>query len=535
MTDARNHDPTQGPPPDERLATYVACLAATKDRRAVREVVEREVLLCLIRTNSDRINEYPLLETQQRSIIEIVAARGAVDPLHAHIRKLVGEFVAQLGQYAKPGGGDSSQLRTRLVNTETQLLKCVQGVVYTTALCTDNFIETLVRAYGEEALGPSDAVTESTELDEQYWRKHFEHFVVRMVDEAYDAIMTQEAFTLSKERSLLVIRYPFDALLERLCRTPKPLDKTRVQTLFEFETRDFASRKARKLVHDILLGMAARPDYPFASGDIDFISQIVCIDPAAREMEKLQTLLLSGGLTGDTAGDAASAPSVQTEDAAAGAEAETVAAPAPPAPPAPEVNAEQVQFLREQVVGMACSVAITLNLLREDFLRALDGFSPKETAIVRRTLGDFSLPCLGRALQSLLEFQFVTLLRRRAGEDMGKIHIRTRKERRTSVAAVETLFDSGLTRIRRNKLWQPDPGRATMQLFRPQTATELESLLHLLQIEPQLAREIGSLWTDASFRVEFALYISLDLLSRSTTNLNQRLAELLSRFGITRL
>uniref|UniRef100_B8DP47 Uncharacterized protein n=1 Tax=Nitratidesulfovibrio vulgaris (strain DSM 19637 / Miyazaki F) TaxID=883 RepID=B8DP47_NITV9 len=521
MNDARNHDPTQGLPPDQRLAAYVACLAATKDRRAVREVVEREVLLCLIRTNSDRINEYPLLETQQRSIIEIVAARGAVDPLHGHIRKLVGEFVAQLGQYAKPGGGDSSQLRTRLVNTETQLLKCVQGVVYTTALCTDNFIETLVRAYGEEALGPSDAVSESTELDERFWRKHFEHFVVRMVDEAYDAIMTQEAFTLSKERSLLVIRYPFDALLERLCRTPKPLDKTRVQNLFEFETRDFASRKARKLVHDILQGMAARPDYPFASGDIDFISQIVCIDPAAREMEKLQTLLLSGGLTGDATGGAAGeAPGTDGE---------------PPATPAPEVNAEQVQFLREQVVGMACSVAITLNLLREDFLRALDGFSPKETAIVRRTLGDFSLPCLGKALQSLLEFQFVTLLRRRAGEDMGKIHIRTRKERRTSVAAVETLFDSGLTRIRRNKLWQPDPGRSTMQLFRPQTATELESLLHLLQIEPQLAREIGSLWTDASFRVEFALYISLDLLSRSTTNLNQRLAELLSRFGITRL
>lgn len=509
MTDARNHDPSQGPPPEERLAAYVACLAATKDRRAVREVVEREVLLCLIRTNSERINEYPLLETQQRSIIEILAARGAVDPLHEHIRKLVAEFVAQLGQFAKPGGADSGQLRIGLVNTETLLLKCVQGVVYTTALCTDNFIETLVRAYGEEALGPSDAITESTELDEQFWRKHFAHFVAGLVDEAYDAIMGQEAFSLTKERSLLVIRYPFDALLERLCRTPKPLDKTRVQTLFEFETRDFASRKARKLVHDILLGMAARPGYPFAQGDIDFISQIVCIDPAAKEMERMQTLLLSGGMPG---------PDGETAEA----------------PPA-EVNAEQVQFLRDQVVGMACSVAITLNLLREDFLRALDGFSPKETAIVRRTLGDFSLPCLGKALQSLLEFQFVTLLRRRAGEDMGKIHIRTRKERRTSVAAVETLFDSGLTRIRRNKLWQQDPGRANMLLFRPQTATELESLLHLLQIEPQLAREIGSLWTDASFRVEFALYISLDLLARSTTNLNQRLAELLARFGITRL
>jgi len=160
---------------------------------------------------------------------------------------------------------------------------------------------------GEEALGPSDAITESTELDEQFWRKHFAHFVAGLVDEAYDAIMGQEAFSLTKERSLLVIRYPFDALLERLCRTPKPLDKTRVQTLFEFETRDFASRKARKLVHDILLGMAARPGYPFAQGDIDFISQIVCIDPAAKEMERMQTLLLSGGMPGPD-GETAEAP-----------------------------------------------------------------------------------------------------------------------------------------------------------------------------------------------------------------------------------
>lgn len=509
MTDAQNHEPTPTLPPEKRLAAYVECISLAKSRHAVREVVEREVMQCLIRINEQRTNEFPLLEAQQRSIIEILLVRGAMDPLHEHIRKLIDDFMTKLGQYAKSVGTESSALHHGLLNTETQLLKCVQGVVYATALCVDNFIETLVRVYGEEALAPSDEITETTELDEHFWRKHFEHFVVGMVDEAYDAIMEQEAFTLTKERSLLVIRYPFDALLERLCRTPKPLGKTRVQTLFEYETRDFASRKARKLVHNLLRGMVTRANYPFATGDINFISQIVCIDPAAREMDKLQTLLLSRGLSGPDA-EAASAAG-------------------------PEINPAQAQFLHDQVLCMACSVGITLNLLREDFLRALPEFSPKETALVRRTLGDFSLPCLGKVIQSLLELQFLVQLRRRAADDIGKIHIHTRKDRRASMAAVEMLFGSGLTRIRRNKLWQQDPSRSDMLLFRPQTTPELKSLLLFLQVDPELANTIGMLWADASYRVEFSLCISLDLLSRSTTNLNQRLAEVLARFGITRL
>lgn len=142
---------------------------------------------------------------------------------------------------------------------------------------------------------------------------------------------------------------------------------------------------------------------------------------------------------------------------------------------------------------------------------------------------------MGRTLQTLLEVQFVSELRTRAGDDLGKMHMRTLRERRTSTSAVEALFDQGLTRIRRNKLWEQDPHREDMLLFKPQSASELDALLNILQVEPLLEREVRRLWVEAPFKVEFGVFLSLDLLARSTTNLNQRLAEVLGRFGITRI
>ena len=74
-----------------------------------------------------------------------------------------------------------------------------------------------------------------------------------------------------------------------------------------------------------------------------------------------------------------------------------------------------------------------------------------------------------------------------------------------------------------------------MLLFKPQSASELDALLNILQVEPLLEREVRRLWVEAPFKVEFGVFLSLDLLARSTTNLNQRLAEVLGRFGITRI
>lgn len=49
--------------PQNRLLAYWDVLKVQKERKTVREILEREVLLCFINANKDRINEFPLLGT----------------------------------------------------------------------------------------------------------------------------------------------------------------------------------------------------------------------------------------------------------------------------------------------------------------------------------------------------------------------------------------------------------------------------------------------------------------------------------------
>jgi len=488
---------------EQRLDAYIAALRDLKERRAVKEVTEREMLQLLMRLNAPRINELPLLESLQQGITDFLTIRGVTDPLHGFVAETVRKGITLMNRYLTlgPDSPDADALRAEVANCETLLLKGIQGIVYTTGLCMDNFTETLVRAYGDVAIAASDTIIRETPPGEDFWRRHFEHYVVALVRKAYDSIIEDEGFSIAKEKSVLVIRYPFDALLAQLRLTPPPEEKSRIQKLFEGEARDFATRKARKIVQNLLRSLADKSLYPFADDAIDFISQIVCIDPAAAELDRLQTLLISGGTHEDGR----------------------------------QVSAAEVQFARDQVLCMACCVGLTLNIMRADFIAGLGALGQRDIALLRRTLGDFSLPCMGRTLQTLLEVQFVSELRTRAGDDLGKMHMRTLRERRTSTSAVEALFDQGLTRIRRNKLWEQDPHREDMLLFKPQSASELDALLNILQVEPLLEREVRRLWVEAPFKVEFGVFLSLDLLARSTTNLNQRLAEVLGRFGITRI
>lgn len=488
---------------EQRLEAYVSSMRDLKERRAVKEITEREMLQLLMRLNAPRINELPLIESLQRGITDVLTIRGMTDPLHGFVAETVRKGINLLNRYLTlgPDHPDADALRTEVANCETLLLKGIQGIVYATGLCMDNFTETLVRAYGDGAIAASDAIIRETPPSEDFWRKHFEHYVVALVRKAYDSIIEDEGFSIAKEKSVLVIRYPFDALLAHLRLTPPPEQKSRIQKLFEGEARDFATRKARKMVQNLLRSLAGKSQFPFADDAIDFISQIVCIDPAATELDRLQTMLISGGTYDDGR----------------------------------QVTPPEVQFTRDQVLCMACCVGMTLNIMRADFIAGLGALGQRDITLLRRTLGDFSLPCMGKTLQALLEVQFVSELRARAGDDLGKMHMRTLRERRTSASAVEALFDQGLTRIRRNKLWEQDPQREDMLLFKPQSAGELESLLTLLQVEPLLEREVRRLWVEAPFKVEFGVFLSLDLLARSTTNLNQRLAEVLGRFGITRI
>jgi hypothetical protein len=132
----------------------------------------------------------------------------------------------------------------------------------------------------------------------------------------------------------------------------------------------------------------------------------------------------------------------------------------------------------------------------------------------------------------MLECAFLNHLRRRAEDEGGKVHVKSSISRRIQAEAVEELFSHGLTKIRRNKLWQPDPNRKEMLQFKSGNAKEFTALLAMLQISGDLGERIQALWERASPRVDIFVLINMALVAKSSTNLNKRLMEILAKFGV---
>lgn len=494
----------QLPSPQQRIAAYWNVLKNHKERKTVREILEREVLFSFITTNKSRINEFPLLETQQQAIVDFLSSRVLGDPLHEHTASLLSFFINQLGKYGTLlSAGDTPGAEGEvpgLLNHESLLLKAVQSVVYTTSLAVDNFTEILIRYYGEQALGPIDAIMEKVELGEQFWKESFDHFITTLVDCAYREITANQLYTVRKEKSQLILRFGFDDIVSRLKHTDKQVEKTRAQMMYE-QGATFEIRKARKLVAEHLARLSAKPEYPFNPADISHIAHVVCMDPAGVSFPAAAGLL-------------ASAAEIEAVDAEGKA-----------------MTQESARFIMEQVLTMACSSAVALNAMRQDLLKSLQMFESREAAYIMNQVGVFDMIALERTLYTMLEYQFLAILRQRAGEDIGKMQIRSTRLRRVREEDLAPLVDMGLNRIRKNKLWLKDPDGNGTLLFARQNQAEFLELVQLMQLEPPLAREVFSLWQRAGFKVVFSLHLNLDLIARTTTNLNQRLSEIFIRLG----
>lgn len=490
--------------PAQRLTAYWNTLREQKERKTVREILEREVLLCFINTNKDRINEFPLLTPQQRAAVDFLTIRGAADPLHEPVGNLIAAFINLLNKYGgQVSGGDSAGAEAEaplLLNLESLLLKAVQSVVYTTALSVDNFSEVLIRHYGEEALHPIDSIMETVELGERFWKEHFDHFIGMLADCAYREITANQLYSIRRDKSRLVIRFNFDDILSRLKNTAKSVEKTRAQSTYEESLRTFESRKARKRLVEHLATLAHASQLPFQQSDLPHIARIVCMDPAGLSFENAQAFL-NGGAAGATDAEG----TVLDEGRAA--------------------------FVLEQVRIMACTAAFSLNIMRQDFQKSLGMFESKETACIMKLLGTFDLASIERAFFAMLEFQFLSIIRQRAGDDLGKMQLRAMSLRRARVADVDALAEQGMNRIRRNKLWARDPDNEEFLLFAQQLPQDFKAMVEMLHLEPALQKSVLALWQSAPHKVFLLVQLNLDLISRTTTNLNQRLGEIFVRLG----
>ena len=484
--------------PLDRDGRFAACLERLEELKAVkarREVLEERVFLEFLRANRGRINEFPLLETEQQSLMDMLLRRAeGLHPGHGFIKDRFSAYLLELNHYGKAKAvGDAvaqEKLAKHLERQETVLAKCLQGAVYASSLIKDNFSDAVIRHFGEDSLGKIEEITATMVFDELYWRAYIDRFIKEEVRGAYDDILTERRYRLLREGQLLIVVYPFDAVLSKLKGTTKAISKTRVQTTFE-GTVDSGEGRATA---EAALALCLRAD--LGDGDkrlerdeLQFAAQVAAMDPLTAEYQ--------ASLADDS----------------------------------PEAEAQR-EALADAVVALCLGAMVSLRVVREDFSRAVRDFSAREIAVLVHVAGFFEAKRLGNVLEQVMELDLAHLLREKGAADAARIQIKSVRARRAVKADVDALVEAGFNKIRRKQFFEDDPDQPEMLLWRVKNAAEFEEKLRLLQIEPELTRSLAGLWEYAGYKVELYLCINLAALGKVATNLSARVAEILGRYGI---
>jgi len=484
--------------PLDRDGRFAACLDRLEELKAVkarREVLEERVFLEFLRSNRGRINEFPLLETEQQSLMDMLLRRAeGLHPGHVFVKERFTAYLLELNHYGKAKAvGDAAgqeKLAKRLERQETVLAKFLQGAVYASSLIKDNFSDAVIRHFGEDSLGKIEEITATMVFDELYWRAYIDRFIKEEVRGAYDDILAERRYRLLREGQHLIVVYPFDAVLSKLKGTTKAIAKTRVQTTFEATAESDAARAAAEAV----LALCVRTD--LGDGDkrlerdeLQFSAQVAAMDPLTAEWQ-----------------------AAMADDAP---ESETLR-----------------EALGEAVVALCFGAMVSLRVVREDFSRALRDFSAREIAVLGQLAGYFEAKRLGNVLEQVMELDLAHLLREKGAADAARIQIKSVRARRAAKAEVDALAEAGFNKIRRKQFFEDDPEQPDMLLWRVKSAAEFEEKLRLLQIEPELTRALAGLWEYAGYKVELYLCINLAALGKVTTNLSTRVSEILGRYGI---
>lgn len=503
------------PDREQRLSAYQKKLRTLKERSSLREVMERELLLEFLRINHESINEYPLLKAQQKSVIELLCARTG-HPGYEFIHKLIASFIVQLVHYEKAmkvnDAAQAAELQTGLINTESILVKCVQGIVYAMALITDNFEEIVLRYFGQESLQEYSSLIEKYELNEQFWNAFVEQFIARRVTEAHREILDGEKYEIKKEKNFLVIRFLFDDILSKLNPTDQKIEKTRIQNSYVINrTEEDPIRRARIIQAMLVKNLADLSQIENVSAN-EFLQagRITCIDAAAMEFVTQYEQRLAEAQARRENPD-----SVSSKD--------------------PEVvKQEQIEFkfLLDQVTAVGVGATIAIGMTSDHFFKALREFVPDQMKGILPLAKNFSMPTLETLLFFLLENHTIQILKEAGRDEGGKIQVRSGRARRVPESTVDGL--PNMSKIRKKQLFGKDVTRQGMLLFKPKTAKQMAGVMAMLSLEPELQAALSTVWKEALFRVDIMVLVNLELVSKVTTNMTAKLSEILQKYGVSK-
>ncbi|MFZ5810700.1 MAG: hypothetical protein ACOY4F_01505 [Thermodesulfobacteriota bacterium] len=480
---------------EDRVEACLVLHEELKERKTLREVLEERVFLECIRVSRDRINEFPLLEIEQKSLIDMLLRRSADHPGHMRVKGLIGEFIAVLNRYGKARAAGAqeaaSALFADLSRAEALLVKAVQGAVYCGSLIKDNVSDAIIKHFGESSVGMLDEITARCEFDEHWWRAVMNAFARERIAAGHAGMVAGEKYSVFREGGFVGVRLPFDAVLAELGGTDKAIQKTRVQNAFEdLEKADEGRRVVAALNAFLSSGEGPVSESGSAPAVGRHLARIAAMDPAGTDYA---------------------------------------------VEPSPDEDPSRRDFLAAQVTALATGAGLVLAVVTSDFERAIRDFDARERRIILAMTGRFERDRLERTMPLVLEFAYLNLLREMGREEGGKVVFRTVRVRRAVAVEVQALADQpggGLTRIGRRRLFEDDPEHPDMLVWKPRTVEELGELCAVLQLDETVAAKIAAMWETAPFRVDILVAVNLEAVARVTPSPALRVAEILARFGV---
>ncbi len=496
---------------DSQIQTYLEKLVKLKERKLLKEVLEQEMLLTFIRANMERIDEFPLLETEQNGLIKLLSFRAQDHPCQQHVKAWLNDFLNSLTHYSKPlassEGDEQERTRDELLHAEKILIQCIQGVVYAISLAKDNLGAAIVGTFGAGVLGDLQEITKTVEPDDSFWRAVIDRFIRQRIADGFAEIIKDKKYTLSKDENLLVLRFHLDHIIQLGGGGAVEVERTRIQKAFEETITTPEGRNVLRSMKELLQRQKNEPFLEGLSPELrELAMQIVCIDATAKKLCQMRE---------ERKNTPPPAQLIVNDEQAGG-----------PSPIAME------NFLERQIVAMTVGAGMATSIFRADLLRAAKELSGQTLKTFEDSIGNLERPRMPSALLLLLEIYFNSSLRDMAEEDAGKLLIRTLRAKRVSRQSVLALADNGLNRIRQKKFFRDDPSNPDCLLFIANNAAELQKMFSLFQLEQDLVRDLLTLWRESLPKVEVLVALNLKQLAKVTTNLPQRVAGILSRFGI---
>lgn len=495
---------------DSHIQSYLERLGTLKERKLLKEVLEQEMLLTFIHANMERINEFPLLETEQNGVIKLLSFRAQDHPCQQHVKAWLTDFLNSLNHYSKPmvSGDAAEQERTKndLLRAEKILIQCIQGVVYAISLAKDNLGAAVVGAFGAGAVEDLQTVTKTVEPDEAFWRAIIDRFIRQRIDDGFAEIIKEKKYTLSKDESLVVLRFNLDHIINPHGGAMVKVEPTRIQKAFEAVSTTPEGRNILSCMKELLLRQKHEAVLSGLSPELSELAlQLVCTDATAKQLCQMRE-------------ERKNAPPAMQQ-------AEKAAQPGP-------TPIETELFMETQLLAMSVGAGMATGIFRADLLRAAKELSGQALKTFEESIGNLERQRMPAALLLLMETYFHAYLREKAEDDAGKLLLRTLRTKRAPRQSVLALADKGLNRIRQKKFFHDDPAGPDSLLFTAKNAAELQQMLSLFQLEQELVRELLTLWRQSLPKVEVLAAVNLKQLAKVTTNLSQRVASILARFGI---